>query len=126
MSIEIVELTGGNALATVRGELAAKKNFEKFLTVATTTNLKDIGEEELCNPALLRRYATFMVDHFVTGDDARLMCDSVKQYLSGIFNVIKTRHPSNPNFTASGNDWYKQLRKNIDNKVNLRCFKLGV
>ena len=60
MSIEIVELTGGNALATVRGELAAKKNFEKFLTVATTTNLKDIGEEELCNPALLRRYATFM------------------------------------------------------------------
>ena len=67
-----------------------------------------------------------MVDHFVTGNDQKLTCDSIKQYLSGNFNVIKARHPSNPNFTPSGNDRYKQLRKHIDHKINLGCFKLSV
>ena len=40
-------MKGGKANATVKGKLSATKNFAKFLTVATTTNLKDIGEDEV-------------------------------------------------------------------------------
>ena len=66
-----------------------RKIFSKFLSVTASTNIKDIGEQELCNPALLRRYAKFLDNHFVTGDDERLMCDSAKRYLSGVFDVTK-------------------------------------
>ena len=111
MSCEIRELTGGNAIATIRGEISASNGFSQFLNVAAAASIDDIEEQELCNPALLRRYATFLVDHFVIGDDDRLMCDSAKQYLSGIYNVIKLRFPLNTNYTAGGSEWYKKLGK---------------
>ena len=125
MSREISELTGGNASATIRGKLSASKTFSQFLTAAAATNINDIEEQELCDPALLRRYATFLVDHFVTGDDERLMCDSAKQYLSGVYNVIKLRFPLNANYTAAGSEWYKKLRKDIGNQITSRCIELG-
>ena len=102
-----------------------RKIFSKFLSVTASTNIKDIGEQELCNPYLLRKYANYLVNHFVTGDDERLMCDSAKQYLSGVFNVIKLRFPSNPNYTAAGSEWYKKLRKDLKSQITLRCFELG-
>lgn len=95
------------------------------MNVAAATSIDDIEEQELCNPALLRRYATFLVDHFVTGDDDRLMCDSAKQYLSGVYNVIKLRFPLNANYTACGSEWYKKLRKDITSQITLRCIELG-
>ena len=83
MSREIRELTGGKAISTIRGKISASNCFSQFLNVAAATSIDNIEEQELRNPALLRRYATFLVDHFVTGDDDRLMCDSAKQYLCG-------------------------------------------
>ena len=68
----------------------------------------------------------FLVDHyFVSGEDERLMCDSAKQYLSGVYNVIKTRYPSNSNYTAAGSEWYKKLRKDLNSQITLRCIELG-
>ena len=125
MSREIRELTGGNAIATIRGKISASNSFSQFLNVAAGTSIDDIEEQELCNPALLRRYATFLVDHFVTGDDDRLMCDSAKQYLSSVYNVIKLRFPLNANYTAGGSEWYKKLRKDITSQITLRCIELG-
>ena len=125
MSLEIRELTGGNAIATIRGKVSASNSFSQFLNVAAATNINEIEEQELCDPALLRRYATFLVDHFVTGEDEHLMCDSAKQYLSGVYNVIKLRFPSNANYTAGGGEWYKKLRKDTANQITLRCIELG-
>ena len=95
------------------------------MNVAAATSIDDIEEQELCNPALLRRYAAFLVDHFVTCDDDRLMCDSAKQYLSGVYNVIKLRFPLNANYTARGSEWYKKLRKDITSQITLRSIELG-
>ena len=61
MSREIRELTGGNAIATIRGKISASNSFSQFLNVAAATSIDDIEEQELCNLALLRRYATFKV-----------------------------------------------------------------
>ena len=125
MSRAITELTGSNAIATIKGKICASHTFTQFLNVAAATNIDDIEEQELCDPALLRRYATFLVDHyFVSGEDERLMCDSAKQYLSGVYNVIKTRYPSNSNYTAKGSEWYKKLRKDLKSQITLRCIEL--
>jgi hypothetical protein len=126
MTVVFAELTGGNAPATEKGKTSALKVFVVFLAAAGySTNLKDMEEEKLCDPALLRRFATYMVDHFLTGDNAPLMCDSAKQYLSGVFTVIKTRFPSNQNYTSAGSEWYKTLRKELNSRIVLRCIEFG-
>jgi hypothetical protein len=59
MTVVIAELTGGNAPSTERGKISAMKVFVVFLTTAGySTNLSDMEEEKLCDPALLRRFAT--------------------------------------------------------------------
>ena len=70
MTVQICGLTGGNAAATKRGKTSAEKVFVVFLAVARySTNMKDMKEEVLCDPALLRRFATYLLDQFLTGND---------------------------------------------------------
>ena len=60
------------------------------MNVAAATNIDDIGEEELCDPTLIRKYTILYVDHyFVNGKDERLMCESAKNHFSRVSNVIK-------------------------------------
>ena len=44
MSREIRELAGGNAIATIRGEISVSNSFSQFLDVAAATSIVDIEE----------------------------------------------------------------------------------
>ena len=98
--LEFRELKGNTAPSTIAGKKIAKSNFNKFLVITGNDALEDMTEEKLCDPSLLRKYATYLVEHYVTKDDKPLMCDSAKQYISGAFNTIRDRHPGSESYRA--------------------------
>ena len=124
--LEFRELKGNTAPSTVAGKKIAKANFNKFLVITGNDALEDMTEENLCDPSLLRKYATFLVEHYVTKEDKPLMCDSAKQYISGAFNTIRDHHPGNENYKAGiVHDWYTKMRQDLDAEITLRCIELG-
>ena len=94
-NVEFRELTGNTAPSTVLGKKIAMANFKKFLVLSGNELLEELDKETLCDPSLLRKYATYLVEHYVTKDDKHLMCDSAKQYISGVFVSIQERFPRN-------------------------------
>ena len=83
-------------------------------------------EENLCDPSLLRKYATILIENYVTKDDKPLMCDSAKQYISGAFNTIRDHHPGNENYKLGiVHEWYSKMRHDLDAEITLRCIELG-
>ena len=126
-NIEFRELTGNTAPSTVLGKKIAKANFNKFLVLSGNELLEELDEETLCDPSLLRKYATYLVEHYVTKDDKHLMCDSAKQYISGVFVSIQERFPRNVYYDtgAQVHNWYARLRSDLDNEITLRCIELG-
>ena len=125
--VEFAELKGNSALSTKAGKLIAKGNFNKFLICSNKPTYEDLEENDLCNPSLLKQYATFLVSHYVTKDDKPLMCDSAKQYVSGVFMAIQERYPENRfyNSNVQNHEWYAKLRNDIEDEVTLRCIEVG-
>jgi hypothetical protein len=78
-----------------------------------------LTEEVLCEQNLLGRFCTFLAEYYVKDDDKHLMCGSSLQYLSGVFNSIQDRFPSNPNYTKSSlHPWYTELRHILEKKMS--------
>ena len=124
--LEFKELKGNTAPSTVAGKKIAKANFNKFLVITGNDALEDMTEEKLCDPSLLRKYATYLVEHYVTKEDKPLMCDSAKQYISGAFNTIRDRHPGSESYRAGIiHDWYSKMRQDLDAEITLRCIEVG-
>lgn len=117
----------GIAPSTVAGKRIAKGNFNKFLVVIGKDLYEDLDEYTLCDPALLRKNATYLVEHYVTKDDKHLMCDSAKQYISGVFMAVQERFPDNRyyNSNVQTHEWYAKLRSYLDGEITLRCIQVG-
>ena len=61
--LEFEDLKGNTAPSTIAGKKVAESNFNKFLVITGNDVLENMTKEKLCGSNLLRKYATYLVEH---------------------------------------------------------------
>lgn len=110
--------------STIRGKTTASNAFNVFLQEKKMPNFDKASEDTICKEELFVEFCQYLVNlKTKNGEKDNISFGTAKQYLSGVFNVVRDKFRQNRLFVDT--DWYKNLINSLETIISRRLIDEG-